>query len=477
METTTKGMKTFVTIWLGELISLIGSGLTGFALGVWIFERTRQATPFALTMLFANLPRIVLAPLAGSWADRGISVWNLRLNRRGIMILADTGSALTTLAVVFLLAGSQLEVWHIYALVTLSSIFGAFQEPAYMASVTMLVPKQQLARASGMIQMSQSFETLLTPLLAGVLFGLVGLRGIILIDFISYFFAVGALLIVRIPQPQVVEDPTAGAGHKPSIWSDMRFGWRYLRQRRGLFWLLWYFALVNFLLNIVMVLLGPLVLSYGTSATLGLAQTILGAGMLLGSILISAWGGPKQRVPALIGFIAASAVGLGISGLQPSLWFTGGGLFLMLFCVPGASANSQAIFQSKIAPGVQGRVFAIRGVISQSMMPLAFLLAGPLADRLFIPLLLPGGALAQSLWGRLLGVGPGRGIGMMFLLSSGLLLIASAVAYASPRIRRIEAELLDEAGETPADASSADTSPAGESPAESGLGLEAVPLE
>lgn len=428
-----QNMRSFFVIWLGELISIMGSGLTSFALGVWIFEKTGQATPFAMVVLFASLPRILLAPLAGSLADR----WN----RRWLMILADTGSALSSLWVIYLLMTGQLEVWHVYVLAVVSACFATFQEPAYTASVTMLVPKKDLPRASGMIQMGQSVETLFSPLLAGVLLGAIGMQGIFVIDFVSFFFAVGALLLVRIPQPKAVTDEP---GKKTSLWSDTRIGWDYLKQRTGLFWLLWYFALVNFLLNVVTVLMGPLVLSFGNATTLGVVQTTLGAGMLLGSILISIWGGPKRRIHGIIGFITLSALGLMISGLQASALVIGVGMFILMFCLPFASAASQAVFQTKVSPGVQGRVFAIRGLISRSMMPVAFLLAGPLADAVFNPLLQPGGLLAQSVVGQILGVGPGRGVGLMFILSGLLLVVTSGIAFANLHIRNVEDELEDQ---------------------------------
>jgi MFS family permease len=427
-------MRTFYIIWAGELISMIGSGLSGFALGVWVFTKTQQATPFAMTVLLANLPRILLAPLAGSLADR----WNRRL----LMILADVGSALTTLAAVLVLYMGDLQLWHIYVIVVLNSVCGAFQEPAYMASITMLVPKKDLSRASGMVQLGQAIEPLVTPLLAGLLFAVIGLGGVFLIDFITFFFAIGALLIVRIPQPKV-EDAARSEGQRPSLWSDSVFGWRYLSQRSGLFGLLWYFALVNFLLNFAMVLIGPLVLSYGNSTTLGFVQMAAGAGMLIGSIAVSAWAGPKRRIPVVIGILAFSSLGLALTGLRASVFVTAPGIFLMLLCIPIAAAFSQAVFQSKVAPGVQGRVFAIRGVISRSMMPIAFLIAGPLADHVFGPLMLTGGALAASPLGALLGVGPGRGIGLMFLISGILLLLVSGAVFANPRIRRLEEELPD----------------------------------
>ncbi len=426
-----RGMRTFLIIWLGELISIVGSGMTGFALGVWIFQRTGEATPFALTVLFANLPRVLLLPAAGTLADR----WN----RRWLMILSDLGAALTTLAVVILLSLGSLEIWHIYIIVSLGSVFGAFQEPAYRSSITMLVPKEHLGRASGMMSAGDAISMLIAPLLGGMLFGIIGMRGIVIIDFVTCFFAVGALLLVRIPQPATSAEEK---GKPRSMRSDMAFAWGYLVQRPGLFWMVWYFALVNFLFNLVMVLNGPLVLSFADAQTYGLIQVVSGVGMLAGSILMGAWGGPKRRVVGIFAFIALSAVGLVVMGIQPSPWLIGAGLFLMLFGVPIGSGCSAAISQTKIEPSVQGRVFAMRGMISQSMMPVAFLIAGPLADKVFGPLMMESGALAPTL-GPILGVGTGRGIGLMFVAAGLILLAVTALAWGNHHIRNVETELPD----------------------------------
>jgi DHA3 family macrolide efflux protein-like MFS transporter len=426
-------MKKFSIIWLGELISIVGSGLTSFALGVWIYQQTGQATPFALTILFGSLPRILLTPVAGSLADR----WN----RRWLMILADSGDALVTLVVVLLLAFHGLEVWNIYLIALFEAVFAAFQEPAYTASITMLVPKKDLARASGMVQMGQAAENLISPLLAGFLFVAIGLKGIILIDFATYFFAIGALLMVKIPQPESSRAETGT--RKNHILSDAAFGWNYLRLRAGLFGLLLYFALVNFLVNFAAVLYIPLILAFTTASVLGVIQTFAGTGMLAGSILMSAWGGPKQRIRGVIAFITLAALGLLVAGLRPSAWLIAAGMFILMFCVPLASGLSQAVFQTKVAPEVQGRVFAIRSMISRSIMPLAFLTAGPLADHVFNPLLQLHGPLAGTTVGRLLGVGSGRGIGLTFVIAGLSLVIASLLAYANPRIRLVEADLPD----------------------------------
>lgn len=426
-----RSMRTFLIIWAGQVISIVGSGLTGFALAVWIFERTGEATPFALTALFASLPRVLISPVAGAVADR--------VSRRTIMILADTGNALVTLAVLLMLRAGELQIWQIFVVAAVGSVFGGFQEPAYTASITMLVPKKHFARASGLVHMAHALESLISPLLAGILFVVIGLEGIVLIDFATYFFAIGALLFVRIPDPE----PSAEEREQRSMWGDIAFGWSYLRARAGLLGLLIYFGLVNYMLNSVFVLLGPLVLSFTDAAALGAIQTVMGAGMLVGSIAISSWGGPSRRIRGVLTFIAIGGVGLVVLGLQASPLVIGAGILLLALMVPMASGTSQAIFLAKVEPAVQGRVFAMRGMVARSIIPLAFLTAGPLADRVFEPLMRsPGSALLSGI-GSMIGTGAGRGIGLMFILAGLLMLVATAVAFAYPRLRMVEDELPD----------------------------------
>ncbi|PKO12848.1 MAG: MFS transporter [Chloroflexi bacterium HGW-Chloroflexi-10] len=425
-----KNMRTFTTIWIGQLISLFGSGLTSFALGVWIYQQTGRATPFALTVLFGSLPAVLLGPLTGSLADR----WN----RKKLMLLADTGNALLTLGALLLLSGNHLEIWNIYLIALLGSVFSAFQEPAFAASVVMLVPKKDLQRANGMAQMSNALGNLVPPLLAGLLFGLIGLKGIILIDFVTYFAALGTLILAVIPQPEQTDK-----NEKHNVMQDARLGWRYLRTNSGLLGMMFYFAWVNFMANFAMVLQGPMVLSTFSSVTLGSIQTAGGLGMLIGSILLSIWGGPKRKIPGIIGFIALSGLGLGFTGLRADPFLIGAGMFAFLFFIPLASGASQAIFQTKVPADLQGRVFAMRSMISRSIMPLAFLSAGPLADMVFEPLMQTGGPMSDTIIGQILGVGAGRGIGLIFVLGSLGLLAASLLAYLNPRIRNIESEIPD----------------------------------
>lgn len=433
LKNTTQGMKTFFIIWIGQLTSMIGSGLIGFALAVWIFQQTGQATPFALTGLFAILPRVLLSPVAGAITDR----WN----RKKIMLVSDSLSGVVTLVTAILLLTGRMEVWMVYMISFWGAVFASFQQPAYMASIVMLVPKDQLTRANSMVQMGGSISNILTPLLAGVLFATIGMQGIILIDVVTYLIAIATLILVHIPQPEKQAGEPQG---KISVFADVALGWRYLVERPGLLGLLFYFAVVNFMANISSALIGPLVLSFGSATSLGAVQTIMGSGVLAGSLLMSIWGGPKKRmIKAVIGFIALASLGFWIAGLRPSLVYVGLGLFVLLFFIPFASGPSSAIFARKVAPDVQGRVFATRSMISLSMMPLAYLLSGVLADRVFNPWLVEGGALADTFIGRWIGVGSGRGIGLMMICSGLLLLIASGAAFAHPRIRNIEQEIPD----------------------------------
>ena len=425
-----RNMRTFLLLWFGQMISIIGSGLTSFALGVWIFQKTGEATPFSITVLMGNLPRILVAPLAGAAADR----WS----RRWIMIVTDSLNALVTLGLVLVVAADALQLWMVYLSAAIFSVCSGFQDPAYSASVVHLVPKEQLGRANGLISLAQSLEMLVSPLLAGLLLVTIGFSGVVFIDFITFFFAVGALLLVRIPQP--AREDKAGASMR-TVWADMRFGLGYLRERPGLIGLLVYFAQVNFFLNFAAVLTTPLVLSFGSPATLGAVQVAMGVGMLAGSLIMSVWGGAKRRILTVVLCISMTGLGFVITAARPSAWVIGAGLFFLMLFIPMASAASAVIFQSRVPPEVQGRVFSIRSMISTSMMPLAFLISGPLADRVFEPLMRPGGGLSGTFLGAWLGTGAGRGIGVMFLLAGALVILSSLLAWANPRIRNLESEL------------------------------------
>ncbi len=427
----TRGFRTFFVIWLGQLVSLVGSGLTGFALGVLVYQETGSVTQFALISLFTALPGIVFSPIAGALVDR----WD----RRWAMIMSDTGAGLCTLGVALLLLTQRLEVWHVYVLMGLSSTFSAFQWPAYSAATTLLVPKVQLGRANGMVQLGQAVAQIAAPSLAGVLMGLIQVEGVILIDVVTFVFAVSTLLLTRVPRPVVTAEGMAGQG---TLLQEAAYGWTYIRARPGLLGLLLLFASTNFTSGIVQVLFTPLVLSFASPAVLGTILSVGGIGFLAGSLTMSAWGGPKTRVYGIYAFLVLQAVVLLVAGLPPVAVVLGAAAFAYFFGVPIINGCSQAIWQSKTAPDVQGRVFAVRRMIAWSSLPLAYLVAGPLADQVFEPWLAEGGALAGSV-GRLIGTGEGRGIGFLFIILGIGSVLATAAAFLHPRVRQVELELPD----------------------------------
>lgn len=426
-----KGFRAFLLIWLGQSVSLTGSSLTGFALGVWVYQGTGSVTQFALISLFTALPGIVFSPIAGALVDR----WD----RRQAMILSDCGAGLCTLAVAVLLMTGRLEVWHIYIAMALSSTFSAFQWPAYSAATTLLVPKEHYGRASGMVQVGEAAAQIISPVLAGALIGLIKVQGVMLIDFATFLFAVLTLLLVRVPKPPVSEEGKEGKG---SLLHEAAYGWTYIRARPGLLGLLLFFATSNFASGVVEVLFTPLVLSFTTVAVLGLLFSIGGLGFLTGSIIMSLWGGPRRRVYGILSSNLLVGMVLFLAGIPPQAWILGIAVFLVFFCMPITNACSQAIWQSKTAPDVQGRVFAVRRMIAWISLPLAYLSAGPLADQVFEPLMAEGGLLAGSV-GRVIGVGVGRGIGLIYIILGGFLLLASLVAFLYPRLRNVEIELPD----------------------------------
>jgi MFS family permease len=419
-------MATFAVVWLGQLVSVVGSGLTSFALGVWVFERTGSATEFALIGLCAVVPRVVLSPLAGAVVDR----WD----RRRVMILSDVGAGLCTGILAILLTAGELETWQIYLVSGASAAFSTLQWPAYAAATTSLVAEKDLGRANGMIQLGQAAGEILAPTLAGALLGMAGLQVVILIDLVTFGFAVASLVLVRLPQTQDAEQPRAT---RSRLLRDMTFGWRYIAGRPGLRGLLRFQAAVNFLWGMVGALITPMILGFTSSEALGLIISIAGLGMLAGSLVMSIWGGPKRRINGVLVFEFLSGLCFLLIGLRPSFWPVALGAFGAHVTIAFVYGSNQAIWQSRVAPDVQGRVFAAQQMVARAASPLAYALSGPLADRVFEPLLTASGPLAGSAC-QALGTGPGRGIGLLFLVMGLLKMAIPILAYANPEVRRIE---------------------------------------
>jgi len=420
--------RSFLSIWFGQAVSTFGSSLTAFVVSAWLYERSRSATLVALVWIATTLPDLLLSPFAGVLVDR----WN----RRWAMIVSDLGSAAGTLTMALLALIDRLQVWQILAATAWISIFGTLLWPAYSAAMAQLLPRQQLGRANGLVQVGDSAARLAAPILAGVLLVRIHLAGVLLIDFATFAASLLALSLARVPPP-----PHGGAPRRP-VLDEVATGWRYIQHRRGLLALLVYFAGVNIAAGFAQVLITPLVLSFATPAVLGTVMSIGGIGLLAGSLLLGAWGGGRSPIRSVLAFTGLMGISVLACGLAPWPLLIGLGVAGSYFATPLVEGASQVLWQSKTSPEVLGRVFALRKVTALCSRPVAYVFAGVLDDRVFEPAMAPGGALVGTA-GRLLGVGTGRGAAALFCLS-GLVMVGVALAGClyGP-LRRIDRELPD----------------------------------
>jgi MFS transporter, DHA3 family, macrolide efflux protein len=423
-------MKTFMIIWFGQFISRIGTALTRFALLIWAYQQTESALAVALLGFFSFLPMILVSPIAGVWVDR--------LDRRTVMLLADSAAGLTTLAILLLHIGDGLHLWHIYVMVFLAGAFEAFQGPAYMAATTLLLPKEEYARAGGLRSLAENGAMVLSPVLAGLLLLWLGIAGVMIVDLATFLVALGTLLAVRIP--------TVQAATESHFWQEMRAGFRYIWQRPGLAGLTFAFTGMNFFAAITYFSTLPaMILARSGNDELALAwvQATLGSAGVIGAIAVSVWGGPRRKIHGVL-MAAGLSFLLGdmimALGRSVPIWMLGG-LIGAIF-IPFIGSSNDAIWQAKVDPRLQGRVFAAKAMGGQLLAPAGYLLGGLLADRWFEPAMTPGGMLADSL-GWLVGTGPGAGIALMFLGTSVLGGAMCFACYLFPAVRNVEDELPD----------------------------------
>jgi MFS transporter, DHA3 family, macrolide efflux protein len=427
-------MHTFLLVWFGQMVSIIGSGLSSFALDVWIYQKTGSVTQFAIGFLFGSIPALLIIPFAGALADR----WN----RRYCMMISDCGAGMSMLAIAILLFTGKLEVWHIYIAVAFSSAFGSLQWPAYNAAIPQLVPKEHLTRANGLTQLADALKMLVPPILGGALLVTIKLEGVLFVDFITFLVSIITLSIVRFPD-LTTNSAAEEKGKQESMFAEFTYGVKYLQSRPGLLGLILFFAIANFFLSMISVLLTPLILSFTSPAMLGTILFIDGVGMLLSTLLISTRGMPSQQINSILGFQLLGGLCIAATGFRASVPLVAVAAFLFAFGSPIVNCCSQAILQRKVAAEVQGRVFAIEGMTMNILQPIAYLIAGPLADRVFEPLMATNGALAGTI-GLVMGTGSGRGIGLLFVILGGLSMLLPVLAYQYPRLRFVEAELIDQ---------------------------------
>jgi MFS family permease len=425
-------MRNYTVVWSGQVASLIGSGMTFFALMVLIFEETGQVTSVSLLFFAAFGPSIILAPIAGVIIDR--------YNRKWIMGISDAIAAVSTVGIMVLYMTDNLEFGYVLALVAFGDVFRAFQFPAFSASTTLMVPKKHYGRAGGMLALGWSISEMAAPILGALLLGYVGLGGVLVVDIMTFFVAIGTLLIVPIPEPKRNKE---GTDAQASWWSDLTFGFRYLgdRKRKGLKGLLLVFFISNFVGMMAWIVMQPMILTKtgNDEVILGTVMLFGGVGGLVGGAVVSIWGGFKRRIKGLILGLIISNIGflvLGLDGWVPS-WILG--VFIMLLLGPLVFGASQAIWQSKVPPDLQGRVFSVRAFVALVGEGPAVILAGPLADNVFEPFMMDASGPLEVLFGS----GPGAGMGLMIFIIGLIGMFIGGVAYFVKVIRNVEDDIPD----------------------------------
>lgn len=423
MESQKKSFHKFLLLWSGSFVSAIGSGLTAFGLGVYIFQQTGKTSLMALVTLLGFLPSLLLSIPAGVLADR--------YDRRLLMVIGDSFSAIGLLFILFCLRNGTAQVWQIGIGVAINSIFASLLEPSYQATISDLLTPEQYSKASGLVQISSSAKYLISPILAGFLLAVWDIRLILILDICTFFVTVTATLTVR----KGLQSKKAEAS--ASFVIDMKDGFRAVTEKKGVLLLVVMGSLITLCLGFIQTLASPMVLRFESSATLGTLTSVVALGMLASSILLGGVTIKGGYVKMLCSALFFAGAFMAIFGLRENIWLIGISGFLFFAMLPFANASLDYLIRTNIQNKWQGRAWGLIGVISQVGYMIAYAASGLLADYLFVPLLMPDGVLAGTA-GKVFGIGAGRGIGLLITLAGLALCITAILLSKIKSIRKLE---------------------------------------
>ncbi|MCW6004194.1 amino acid adenylation domain-containing protein [Micromonospora sp. CPCC 205371] len=421
-------MGRFLLVAVAQLISLLGSTLTDVALPLWVLKETGSLLNFALIAVAGLVPGLLVLPVAGAIVDRH--------SRRAVMLCGDVGAGGTQLLLGVLLWTGSLQTWHIYPLIALLSVSLQFQRLAYASAIPQLVPKQYLGHANGVVQMVGGVATTMMPLLSVALLAVIDLGGILIIDVLSYAVAITIVLLVRFPR-------TLAWRARESLTTEIREGFRFSWGHRGFRSMLLFFMGLNVFLSPLFLMVTPLVLAFAGLDQVAQVSVAGGVGAFLGGLAMSIWGGPRHRRlhTVLCCTLVLSAFCL-VIGVRPALWLIAVGAFGMSMWLVLLNGVYTTIVQVKVPQRFHGRVFAINTVIAWSTLPIGWTLVGPVGSSFLEPLMAPGGPLAGTI-GRVIGVGEGRGIGLLYVVLASAIAALVLVSMRVPRIARFDDEVPD----------------------------------
>ena len=403
-----KGYKKFLLLWSGEFVSAIGGGLSSFGLSVYVFQQTGSAASTALVTLLAFLPALVLGVPAGVLADR--------FDRRALMMLGDGCSALGLIYILICMSMGEAALWQICVGVTISSAFSALLSPAYKATVTDLLTESEYTKASGLIGLAGSARYLIAPALAGALLAVSDIRLLLIIDISTFFFTVTVTGIVR----KGLQTNKSTEPH--SFFADVREGWNALRRQSGAITLIVMTFFMTFALGSVQILSEPMILSFASSTTLGIAETVCATGMLVSSLIVGIFGIRKYYVRVLCISLFSAGTCMILLGIKESILMICGFGFLFFAMLPFANASFDFLLRINIPAALQGRAWGLIGLFTQIGYVAAYGISGLLAD---------GAA-------EVLDISVGRGAALIIIASGILLMLVTTVLYFMKNVRKLE---------------------------------------
>lgn len=414
------GLSPFLILWSTQSLSALGSSMTSFALIIWSYSQKGSALTTALLSICSYAPYVLLSIFAGALSDR----WN----KKAVMLVCDTFAALSTLLILFLMCSGQLKIWHLYALNAFNGLMNTVQQPASDVAVTLLTPKEQYQRVSGLRSFSSSLITVLTPALATAVLAFWGIEAVFLIDFLTFGAAFAALtFFIRLPK----QNRSQESGE--TIPAAVRSGLSYLKENRGILDLILFLAAINLTASMYNAALPAMLLSRngGSETALGLVNTCTGLANLAGSLLVSFSPPPKSRVRVICNtllFSMSTENFLLAFGRSTGIWCLGAVLGWLL--IPVMNANMDVLMRSRIPLSIQGRVYSVRNSLQFFTIPLGYLLGGFLVDKVMEPFLASDSL--PPLLPLLFGTGKGSGAAALFFLL-GLLGMATCLGFRRDR--------------------------------------------
>lgn len=419
--------KAFYFLWAGQSVSLLGSGLTRFALMVWAYQNNGSVTDMVLLGFFSAVSFMLCSPFAGVVADR--------LSRKWIMFFADLFSGLVTLGLLLLSFHGSLAFWHLYLAEALSGAFEAFQSPAFFSSVSLLLPKEDYARSNALIGLAKSAVQVVAPAISSAILAFSGIHLVMTIDLLTLLPGLAVVVLIHLPQAPQSE---AGKLARGDFWHEFRFGFGYIFAHPGLRIFLFLFAGVNLFAGLTyMSILSPMILTHthGDEVALGTVQTVMGIGGILGGLLLTFWRSPQKKAQlfAWSTMISFSVCDF-LTAVSRSVWSWSAAGFLSELSIPLIVSPYYSIWQEQVPADVQGRVFAVREMFLTLPTPVGTLVGGLLADHLFEPFFARPTFLSP-----LVGWGPGTGMSVMFLFSALLGGLNGLVGVLHPEVRKLDA--------------------------------------